>query len=91
MWNWLVSSLALGARILLFEDLPSIRSQRLVAVCTGRESLTILGTSAKYLAAIEKAGSRPGKTFDLPPQGGALCWVTSFRGEFRIRVSGHKG
>ncbi|GLI33084.1 acetoacetate--CoA ligase [Desulforhabdus amnigena] len=65
MWNWLVNSLALGARILLFDGSPFYPGPDVLWQLAQDEKVSIFGTSAKYLAAIEKAGSKPGKTFDL--------------------------
>jgi acetoacetyl-CoA synthetase len=67
MWNWLVSSLALGARVLLYDGSPFYRDPGAMWQMAQDEKITIFGTSAKYLAAVEKAGVIPGRSYDLAP------------------------
>ncbi|HUQ19146.1 MAG TPA: acetoacetate--CoA ligase [Gemmatimonadaceae bacterium] len=65
MWNWLVSSLALGATIVLWDGAPfSPRNESLWDMAE-KERITIFGTSAKYLALCEKNGLTPLETHDL--------------------------
>ncbi len=65
MWNWLVSGLAVGATIYLYDGFPFHPHEGALFDYAAEESIEIFGTSAKYLAAAEKAGLRPGKTHDL--------------------------
>ena len=65
MWNWLVSALATGAGIVLFDGSPFFADGRGLWALAEREKLTVFGTSAKYLSALEKAGVRPRDEFDL--------------------------
>ena len=67
MWNWLVSSLALGARVLLFDGSPFHPGPDALWRLAQDEKVSIFGTSAKYLAALEKAGVKPRESFDLSP------------------------
>jgi acetoacetyl-CoA synthetase len=67
MWNWLVSSLALGARVLLYDGSPFYRDPGAMWQMAQNEKITIFGASAKYLAAVEKAGVIPGQSYDLAP------------------------
>ncbi|MBZ4659822.1 MAG: acetoacetyl-CoA synthase, partial [Desulfacinum sp.] len=67
MWNWLVSSLALGARVLLYDGSPFYPDPGAMWQMAQDEKITIFGTSAKYLAAVEKAGVKPKETYDLTP------------------------
>ncbi len=67
MWNWLVSSLALGARVLLYDGSPFYADPGAMWQMAQDEEITIFGTSASYLAALEKAGVKPGESFDLTP------------------------
>jgi len=67
MWNWLVSSLALGARVLLYDGNPFYPDASAMWQMAEEEQINIFGTSASYLAALEKAGVKPGKSFDLTP------------------------
>lgn len=65
MWNWLASGLACGATILLYDGSPFHENGRILWRIAQEEKLSIFGTSAKFIAAQEKAGIRPGKEFDL--------------------------
>jgi len=64
MWNWLVTGLASGATILLYEGSPVHPQGRLWSL-VAQERATVFGTSAKYLAASEKMGLQPGSAHDL--------------------------
>ncbi|MGB9803389.1 acetoacetate--CoA ligase [Desulfofundulus sp.] len=65
MWNWLVSSLAVGATVLLFDGSPFYPDAGALWKLAQDEGITVFGTSAKYLASVEKAGVKPGATYDL--------------------------
>jgi len=65
MWNWLASGLASGATLVLFDGSPFAREGRILWEVAEQERIDIFGTSAKYLAAQEKAGVRPGSDCDL--------------------------
>jgi len=65
MWNWLVSSLALGARVMLYDGSPFYPDAAAMWQMAQEEEITIFGTSASYLAALEKAGVKPKASFDL--------------------------
>ena len=65
MWNWLVSSLAVGATVVLFDGSPFHPGPERLWDMAEQEKLTIFGTSAKYLAAAEQAGVEPVKSHDL--------------------------
>lgn len=65
MWNWLVSSLAVGATILLYDGSPFYPTPNVLFDFADAEGMTIFGTSAKYLAALEKAGASPKTTHRL--------------------------
>jgi acetoacetyl-CoA synthetase len=64
MWNWLVSSLAVGATVVLFDGAP-MAPPNILWDMAERERVTVFGTSAKYLALAEKEGLRPARTHDL--------------------------
>jgi acetoacetyl-CoA synthetase len=66
MWNWLVSGLASGATLVLFDGSPFIDDGHGLWRMAEREGITVFGTSAKYLAALEKAGVRPRDDYSLP-------------------------
>ena len=64
MWNWLVSSLAVGATVVLYDGAP-LRPPSMLWDMAEREKITVFGTSAKYLAMIEKEGVEPARSHDL--------------------------
>jgi acetoacetyl-CoA synthetase len=66
MWNWLVTGLASGATLLLFDGSPFYDDGRVLWRMAERERVTVFGTSAKYLSALEKHGVRPRDEFELP-------------------------
>ncbi len=65
MWNWLVSGLASGATLVLFDGSPFYRDGRVLWQMAESERVTVFGTSAKYISALEKAGVRPADEFSL--------------------------
>ena len=67
MWNWLVSGLAVGATVFLYDGSPFHEDGRILWRLAEEEQFDIFGTSAKYVAALDKAGIRPGEEFDLAP------------------------
>jgi acetoacetyl-CoA synthetase len=73
MWNWLVSSLAVGATLVLFDGAPFHPDGNRLFALAADEGISIFGTSAKYLDAVKKAGLEPGKSHDL----GALRAILS--------------
>ncbi|QJD59825.1 acetoacetate--CoA ligase [Pseudomonas sp. gcc21] len=65
MWNWLVSGLAVGATLVLYDGSPfEPQAQRLMDLIDA-EGISVFGTSARYIAALEKAGCTPRKTHQL--------------------------
>ncbi|HEY6871385.1 MAG TPA: acetoacetate--CoA ligase [Geobacteraceae bacterium] len=65
MWNWLVSSLAVGATVVLYEGHPFHPDPGALWRLAEREGITVFGTSARYLASLEKAGVKPVRECDL--------------------------
>ncbi len=63
MWNWLVSGLSTGATLLLFDGSPFHQdgeaNPEVMWNIAEQEGMTIFGTSAKYISALEKAGIKP--------------------------------
>jgi acetoacetyl-CoA synthetase len=64
MWNWLVSSLAVGATVILYDGAP-LCPPSLLWDMAEKERISVFGTSAKYLALCEKEGLEPGNAHDL--------------------------
>jgi acetoacetyl-CoA synthetase len=73
MWNWLVSSLAVGATVVLYDGAPLSPRRDILWELAAAERVTVFGTSAKFLALSEKEGLEPGRSHDL----GALRAILS--------------
>lgn len=67
MWNWLTSSLAVGATLVLFDGNPFHPHPGALWEMAQDEKITVFGTSAGYIAALINAGVEPSKTYDLSP------------------------
>ncbi|HUF45945.1 MAG TPA: acetoacetate--CoA ligase [Aestuariivirgaceae bacterium] len=65
MWNWLMSGLATGATLLLYDGSPVYPSETALFDFACDEAMTVFGTSAKFLDGIKKTGWRPADTHDL--------------------------
>ena len=65
MWNWLISSLGVGATVVLYDGNPSYPDDGAVWRLIQDEKVTIFGTSASYINYIKSQGLQPGKQFDL--------------------------
>ncbi len=65
MWNWLISALASGATLLLYDGSPFVKSGKILFDYADAEGMTHLGTSAKFIDASAKAGVQPIKTHEL--------------------------
>ncbi|MFQ6607143.1 MAG: acetoacetate--CoA ligase [Fidelibacterota bacterium] len=65
MWNWLVSSLAVGATVVLYDGSPFYPDQSAMWQMAQDLRISVFGTSAKFIAACQEAGLAPGKNFDL--------------------------
>ncbi|MEW6252291.1 MAG: acetoacetate--CoA ligase [Planctomycetota bacterium] len=86
MWNWLVSGLGAGAALVLFEGNPGYPTMDRLWQMAEETKLHVLGTSAKYIAACQKANLEPGRQHDLaalrcicstgsPLSVELFCWV----------------
>lgn len=65
MWNWLVAGLACEATLLLFDGSPFAPSGNILFDYADAEKMTLFGTSAKWIDAINKGGLVPKDTHDL--------------------------
>ncbi len=65
MWNWLASGLASGATLLLYDGSPFHPHPTILFDFADAERMTVFGTSAKYIDALNKAGARPVDTHSL--------------------------
>ena len=65
MWNWLASVLASRATILLYDGSPFHPDGNVLFDFADATGMTLFGTSAKFIAAVEKAGLAPRRTHRL--------------------------
>jgi acetoacetyl-CoA synthetase len=65
MWNWMVSSLAVGATVVLYDGAPLSPRKAQLWDMAAAERVSVFGTSAKYLALAEKEQLAPGRSHDL--------------------------
>ena len=65
MWNWLLSALASGATLLLYDGSPSYPDLGALWRLAERAGVTHFGTSPRFLRANEQAGIRPAEHADL--------------------------
>ena len=63
MWNWMVSSLALGATLTLYDGSPAYPDSSILFRIIDEEKVSIFGTSAKFISAVEKEGIKPKEKF----------------------------
>ena len=73
MWNWLVSALASEATLILYDGSPFYPDGNILWDYAQAEKVTLFGTSAKYIDALNKQGYTPADSHDLP----ALRTMTS--------------
>jgi acetoacetyl-CoA synthetase len=65
MWNWLATNIAWGATLLLYDGSPFYPSGEVLFTLADTEKMTLFGTSAKFIDALNKAELRPVDTHDL--------------------------
>ena len=65
MWNWLLSSLAVGSTITLYDGNPTYPDPYAMWKLVQDEKITIFGTSASYINYLKSQGFNPGKEYDL--------------------------
>lgn len=65
MWNWLVSGLASGATLLLYDGSPFYPDGNVLFNFADAEKMTFFGTSAKFIDSVRKASLKPIRTHDL--------------------------
>ena len=73
MWNWLISSLAVGATIVLYDGSPFYPDGTALLKMADELGITVFGTSAKYIASLESAGIKPKQISSFPK----LCTILS--------------
>ncbi|MFZ5866889.1 MAG: acetoacetate--CoA ligase, partial [Thermodesulfobacteriota bacterium] len=65
MWNWLVSALAVGATVILYDGSPFYPDAGAIFQLAQDTKMTIFGTGAPYIAALEKSGLKPKEKYDV--------------------------
>jgi len=65
MWNWLLSSLAVGATIVLYDGNPNYPDPGAMWKLIQEEKITVFGCSASYLHFLKKENIAPGRDYDL--------------------------
>ncbi len=65
MWNWMVTGLASGATLLLYDGSPFYPDGNVLFNLADELGMNVFGTSAKYIDAVKKAGLEPIRTHDL--------------------------
>jgi acetoacetyl-CoA synthetase len=67
MWNWLTTSLAVGATVVLYDGSPFYPGPETMWQMAEDEKITLFGTSAGYIASLKNSGLKPADKFDLQP------------------------
>src|SRR3989337_59070 len=65
MWNWLISSLAVGSTIVLYDGNPMYPDWRTMWRLIQDEQISIFGCSASYINYLRGIGAKPGKEYNL--------------------------
>ena len=65
MWNWLLSSLAVGSTLVLYDGNPNYPDPGVMWKLIQDEKITIFGTSASYINYIKSQELKPGSDYDL--------------------------
>ncbi|XP_006894686.1 PREDICTED: acetoacetyl-CoA synthetase [Elephantulus edwardii] len=65
MWNWMVSALATGASVVLYDGSPLVPTPNVLWDLVDRIGITILGTGAKWLSVLEEKNMKPVETHNL--------------------------
>ena len=65
MWNWMASTLAVGATLVLFDGSPSYPTPAVLWNIVDSENVSVFGTSAKWISASEKADIKPMQSHKL--------------------------
>ncbi|XP_070760719.1 acetoacetyl-CoA synthetase isoform X2 [Enoplosus armatus] len=88
MWNWLVSSLAVGASVVLYDGSPLMPTPNVLWNLTDQLGITIFGTGAKWLSVLQERNLKPGGTDIVSCFMGQNPTVPVYRGEIQTRNLG---
>ena len=73
MWNWLVSALAVGSAVVLYDGSPFHPGPERLIDLIDDERISVFGTSPKFLATLEHSGVKPRHSHDLDSLKILLC------------------
>ncbi|PMW94101.1 acetoacetate--CoA ligase [Pseudomonas sp. FW215-R2] len=73
MWNWLVSALAVGSAVVLYDGSPFYPDNQRLLELLDDEQVSVFGTSPKFLATLESSGIKPQESHDLSHLKTLLC------------------
>ncbi|KJZ40097.1 acetoacetate--CoA ligase [Pseudomonas fluorescens] len=73
MWNWLVSALAVGSAVVLYDGSPFHPDPQRLIDLIDDERISVFGTSPKYLATLESNGVKPRESHALSSLKTLLC------------------
>jgi acetoacetyl-CoA synthetase len=73
MWNWLVSALAVGSAVVLYDGSPFHPDNQRLLDLIDDERISVFGTSPKFLATLESSGVKPAQSHDLRSLKTLLC------------------
>lgn len=65
MWNWMLSALALGTTITLYEGSPTYPTPLRLFTVLEEAKVTVFGTSAKFISTIQKLDIKPKEQVNL--------------------------
>ncbi|XP_069353611.1 acetoacetyl-CoA synthetase isoform X2 [Eulemur rufifrons] len=88
MWNWMVSALATGASLVLYDGSPLVPTPNVLWDLVDRIGITILGTGAKWLSVLEERDIKPGGTDIVSCFMGQNSSVPVYKGEIQARNLG---
>lgn len=73
MWNWLVSALAVGSAVVLYDGSPFYPDNQRLLDLIDEERISVFGTSPKFLSTLESSGAKPRESHDLGSLKTLLC------------------
>uniref|UniRef100_A0AAQ5ZNC5 Acetoacetyl-CoA synthetase n=1 Tax=Amphiprion ocellaris TaxID=80972 RepID=A0AAQ5ZNC5_AMPOC len=88
MWNWLVSALAVGASVVLYDGSPLMPTPNVLWNLTDQLGITIFGTGAKWLSVLQERNLKPCGTDIVSCFMGQNPTVPVYRGEIQTRNLG---
>ncbi|XP_055095041.1 acetoacetyl-CoA synthetase isoform X3 [Symphalangus syndactylus] len=88
MWNWMVSILATGAAIVLYDGSPLVPTPNVLWDLVDRIGITVLVTGAKWLSVLEEKAMKPGGTDIISCFMGHNFSLPVYKGEIQARNLG---